>query len=138
MECSVTDIERGSTARVQNLLKSLIAKSFSDRSNEWFVDDMFPPVGHETMSIIERRALSFKIMLEAMVCCENSKKTQTYEIKPGELIVGVIAMGSVGLGKVYPQYLTEEERRLITVSNRDMQSTFGHMCRIMNWCLKKG
>jgi formate C-acetyltransferase len=35
-------------------------------------------------------------------------------------------MGSVGFGKVYPQYLTEEERKLIYVANRDMQSTFGH------------
>ncbi len=126
MECAIKEILRGSTPRVQELLKELLNKAFSDRSSEWFKDSMFPPVGNENLSVIERRAISFKIMLEAMASKENSKTTNTYRIKENELIVGNLPMGSVGFGKVYPQYLTEEERRLISVANRDMQSTFGH------------
>lgn len=142
MESDMTG--RGSTLRVQKLLKELLNRAFSDRSAEWFEDSMFPPVRNENRSIIERRALSFKLMLEAMVSKENSKTTNTYLIKEGELIVGNIPMGSVGFGKVYPQYLTEEEKRLISAANRDMQSTFGHnipdhkkvLTKGLNWLIR--
>ncbi|MDP4182125.1 MAG: pyruvate formate lyase family protein [Bacillota bacterium] len=138
LEVNMTAPLRGSTARVQKLLNELLNKSFSDRSGEWFKDSMFPPVGNEELSVIERRAISFRIMLEAMVSKENSKTTNTYQIKDNELVVGNIPMGSVGFGKVYPQYLTAEERRLISMANRDMQSTFGHNIPDHKKVLEKG
>ena len=127
-----------STLRTQTLLENLIDKGFSDRSGEWFGEEMLPAVGNECLSIIERRALSFKLMLESMVSRNHNVKTHMFEIKPGELIAGNIAPGSVGFGKAAPQYLTEEERRLTTVSNRDMQSTFGHNVPNYGLVLKKG
>ena len=134
----MNDIKRGSTKRIQNLLNVLIENGFSDRSDEWFDDTMFPNIKNENLSIIERRALSFSTMLKAMVSSENNTKTHTFEIKSGELIVGVIPMGSVGLGKVFPQYFTEEEKRLLTVSNRDILSTFGHNVPNHKLVLDKG
>lgn len=138
MNVDIANYKKGSSLRTQNLLKMLMEKGFSDRSGEWFKESMFPPVDNENLSIIERRAISFRIMLESMVSPENSRTAHTYEIKPGELIVGNIAMGSVGLGKVYPQYMTDEEQRLISVTNRDMQSTFGHNIPDFQRVLKKG
>lgn len=114
------------TERIQKLLDNLLNLSLTDRSEEWFRHNMFGDVGNEDCSLIERRAMAFQEMLRAMVNPENSKKTHTYEIKPGELLVGTIPMGSVGLGKVFPNYLSDEEKRLLGVTNRDMQSTFGH------------
>lgn len=101
----------GSTERTNALLSDLMNKGFTDRSDEWFRHSMFEDVGNMDRSTIERRAYAFKSMLAAMTRPENSKKTHTYEIKPGELIVGTIPMGSVGLGKVFPNYLSEDEKR---------------------------
>lgn len=138
MEGDVKESVKGSTLRTQVLLKELLNRAFSDRSGEWFEDRMFPPVGNKNLSIIERRAISFRLMLEAMVSKENSKTTNTYHIGENELIVGNFPMGSVGFGKVYPQYLTEEEKRLISAANRDMQSTFGHNIPNHKIVLEKG
>lgn len=135
MESDMTG--RGSTLRVQKLLKELLNRAFSDRSAEWFEDSMFPPVRNENRSIIERRALSFKLMLEAMVSKENSKTTNTYLIKEGELIVGNIPMGSVGFGKVYPQYLTEEEKGLFLLPTVICNPHSDIIYLIIKKCLRK-
>lgn len=115
-----------STERITVLLEGLVEKGFSDRSEEWFRHYMFEDAGKRDGTTIERRAYAFRSMLRAMMNPKHSKKTHTYEIKPGELIVGTIPMGSVGLGKVFPNYLSDNEKRLLTITNRDMQSSFGH------------
>lgn len=126
------------TARIEKLLKGLIETSLTDRSEEWFRHYMFDDVGNADCSLIERRAMAFQEMLRAMVNPDNSKYTHTYEIKGGELIVGTIPMGSVGFGKVFPNYLSEDEKRLLGVTNRDMQSTFGHNIPGHERVLKRG
>lgn len=98
------------TARIEKLLNGLIETSLTDRSEEWFRHYMFDDVGNAACSLIERRAMAFQEMLRAMVNPDNSKYTHTYEIKGGELIVGTIPMGSVGFGKVFPNYLSEDEK----------------------------
>jgi len=118
---------RGSANRINKMLEITFDRGFSDRSGEWFRHRMFKnDVGAMDLTTIERRAHSFKTMLSAMANPENSVKTRSYEIMDGELIVGNIPLGSVGLGKVFPNYLNQDEKRLLTLTNRDMQSTFGH------------
>lgn len=120
---------RGSTPRTRELISALRARGLSDRSGEWFRPDMFPKdIADPAVPVIVRYANANRAMLRAMVAPENSRTTRTYEIQPGELIVGVIPMGSVGLGKVLPDHLTEEERRVAFFSSRDVESTFGHNC----------
>lgn len=121
---------RGSTRRVEHLLTLLRERGASDRSGEWFTPDMLPNIAPDESaadtSLIERRALAFKAMLEAMANEEFSKKTHTFEIKSGELIVGVMPMGSLGLGKVFPNYLTETEKHVAFYTSRDVESVLGH------------
>lgn len=134
------EIRWGSTARTQKLLELLHKRGISDRSGEWMRQEMFPQdIGDKKdLSVIVRKALACKAMLESMASRKNSKTTRTFEINPGELIVGVIPMGSVGLGKEFPPYLTDEEKRLSSYSSRDVESTFGHNCPDHSRVLERG
>lgn len=118
------------SARITRLLETLHQRGFSDRSGEWFKQSMFQDIAkvHPREPVIVRRAYAFAEMLRAMANPENSKSTHSYEIQDGELIVGTAPMGSVGLGKVFPYYLTKEERRLSSMTSRDEKSMFGHNC----------
>lgn len=120
----------GSTSRVSRLLEALKKRALSDRSSEWFTDEMFADIVHDEEAqfkpIIKRRALAFKEMLAAMAHPENSKRTRTFQIRPGELIVGTMPLGSLGLGKVFPNYLTETEKKLAFFCSRGVESNLGH------------
>lgn len=128
----------GSTKRVQDLLEELLKHGESDRSGEWFTPDMFPTNvagdyrdedygDYEEIPLIVRRSLASKAMLEAMTTPENSKITNTLEILPGELIVGIMPLGSLGLGKVFPEYMTKMETRVGSSTSQDStNSVFGH------------
>lgn len=131
----------GSTKRVDLLVRKLRERAMSDRSGEWFSNDMFPSdigtkYAHEPVMIRQSRA--FKAMLKAMASRSNSTITDTYSINLGELIVGTIPMGSVGLGKEFPRYLSEEERRIAFFSSRDEESMFGHNSPDYTRVLEKG
>ena len=129
---------RGSTKRVQDLLDELLKHGESDRSGEWFTPDMFPTNvtgdykdedyrDYEDIPVIVRRSLASKAMLKAMTTPQNSKNTRTFEILPGELIVGIMPLGSLGLGKVFPEYMTEVEKRVSSSTSQDStNSVFGH------------
>lgn len=122
---------RPSTERTQKLLERLCTQGLKDRSGEWFRQEMFPQdiaTRNENEPIIVRRALAFQAMLRAMADEKNSQSTGSFDIRPGELIVGVLPMGSVGLGKEFPRYLLEDERRLAMMTSRDEESIFGHNC----------
>ena len=117
------------TERIRKLLEAFDERTTKDRSTEWFTSAMFKKdIGKEypTEPVIIRRALAIREMLEAMAEPANSKTTHTYEIRDHELIVGVISMGSLGLGKVFPNYITDEEKRVTTVSLRSEMALFGH------------
>ena len=108
--------KRGSTERIEILIELLRKRGASNRTGEWFTQEMLPDITEiesaAKEAIITRRALAFKAMLKAMTSPENSKFTHTYEIKQGELIVGTMPMGSLGFGKVFPNYLTEKEKEV--------------------------
>lgn len=135
----VRTTQHGSTDRIRHLLESLRKRGLSDRSGEWFRKEMFREgIGASGEPIIVRTAMAFREMLEAMVDPANSTTTHTYEIEPGELIVGVIPMGSVGLGKTVPSYLSDEEKRVAFFTSRDASSTFGHNCPDHQRVLSRG
>lgn len=122
--------KRGSTPRVRKLYAELMQRALTDRSSEWLEDEMFHDVAQEPHAedkpVIQRRADAFRELLETMTRPEVSKTTHTYEIQPGELIVGVMPLGSLGLGKVFPNYLTDTEKVVAFYSARGVESNLGH------------
>lgn len=116
------------TPRTKTLLEALKQQGRKNRADEWFRDSMFPDIGkeHPEQPVIVRTALASQAMLRAMTNEHNSLHTGTYAITDGELIVGVLPMGSNGLGKVFPNYLTEEEKRAARITNRTELSLLGH------------
>lgn len=137
-----------STQRVEKLLKTLKTEASRDRSNEWFEQDELQDVSinyfkytNESYSekenpdkvppcrkypVIIRKAFAIDEMLTKMTDETVSSHTHTYEIKDGELIVGIMPMGSNGLGKVFPNYLTEDEKRAASYTNKSELSILGH------------
>jgi len=126
------------SARTKKLFDQLIEKAQGDRSGEWFAQDMFPDLFSidsenyglsgklEDKPVIIRRSAATDIMLKAMTDGENSKKTRTAEICEGDLLLGILPMGSNGLGKVFPQYLTKDELRAGSTACRDTMAVFSH------------
>ncbi|MFV5703286.1 pyruvate formate lyase family protein [Flavobacterium sp. XS2P12] len=132
-----------STNRTAFLREQLIERAFSNRKDEWFTKEMLPNIllanpELKDQSVIVRQAVASKTMLEAMTNKQNSYRTHTYEIIKGELIVGTMSMGSVGLGKTFPGYLTNEEARASSLSNRDEGSVFAHTVPNFSRILKGG
>ncbi len=119
----------GSTLRVDSLIKSMEKRAWADRSSEWFTKDMFTNIGqkHPDKSVIIRRALAIKEILTAMT---NKNlfggHNPHYQIRNGELIVGVITLGSLGLGKSFPNYLTDSEKDVASVTTKSEMGLFGH------------
>ncbi|QZT37649.1 pyruvate formate lyase family protein [Halosquirtibacter xylanolyticus] len=129
------------TDNVRALYDHLIQKALGDRSEEWFTEDMFVDLVKrhrsyddkyplwrpwQECSVIVRRALAIDAMLKAMTDEKNSEKTHSADILDGDLLLGVLPMGSNGLGKVFPNFLTEDELRAGSITNRNAASLFGH------------
>lgn len=134
---------RPSTERTRRLRAALVERAFQNRADEWFTPGMLPSILETDPSladrpVIVRQALACRAMLHAMADPANSRRTRTFEIRPGELIVGTIPMGSVGLGKTFPGYLTEDEARAASLSNRDEGSVFAHTVPNFRRVLEQG
>jgi len=126
------------SVRTKKLFDELIEKAQGDRSGEWFTREMFPNLFSvnsedygldgklEDKSVIIRRSAAADLMLKALTDGENSKKTRTAEICDGDLLLGILPMGSNGLGNVFPQYLTDDELRASSISGRKTMSIFSH------------
>lgn len=128
------------TPRVKYLYDHLIERALGDRSGEWFTRDMlqdvvkdkdqneqlpsWKPVEH--CSVIVRRAIAINRMLISMTNVGYSCKTHTADILPGDLLLGNMPMGSNGLGKMFPRFLTDDELRAGSITNRNASSLFGH------------
>lgn len=135
-----TSLPTTMTDRTRALLEALRQQGLKNRADEWFRDSMFPDIGreHPDEPVIVRTSLAIQAMLGAMTCEKNSLHTKSYEIADGELIVGVLPMGSNGLGKVFPNYLTEDEKRAARITNRTEMSLLGHNSADYERLLKKG
>ena len=125
--------------RIAGLRENLVKKGFSDRSVEWFDKDKLPDVGkkHKAEHVIVRRAYAIDEMLRAM-CSEKFAYTHCFEIADGDLLPGTIPMGSNGLGKVFPNYLTDTELRVGAVTNKNEMSLLGHNSIDYSRLLKDG
>ena len=140
------------TPRVQTLLENLKDRASKDRSSEWFCEDDFKKSRKDVfkqhnlandedyfkLSVIERKAIAIDIMLRSMTDSKVSKHTHTYEIEDGELIVGVMPMASNGLGKVFPNYMSEEEKRAASYTNKTELAILGHNTVNYDRLLSKG
>jgi len=126
------------SVRTKKLFDLLIEKAQGDRSGEWFTKDMFPdlfsidPSNYglsaklDESSVLIRRSVATDLMLKAMTDIENSKKTCTAQIYEDDLLLGILPMGSNGLGNVFPQYLTNDELRLTSIVDRNTMAIFSH------------
>ncbi|SHO58021.1 pyruvate formate lyase family protein [Vibrio quintilis] len=117
--------------RIKKLHRTLIDLALTDRSGEWFnqqeLDKTYDVVGNNPGdSVILRRAKAIDAMLQALTDETLAKDRYTNRIHDGELLLGNMTMGSNGLGKIFPAYLTEEEQRAGSATNRGSLSLFGH------------
>lgn len=134
----MADFAETTSPRIEGLHRSLMTKAQGNRAPEWFRQDMFPDVlemdpaayGVEgkmaQQTVLVRRAVAIDVMLKAMTSTKISRTTRSAEIEAGDLLLGVLPMGSNGLGKVFPQFMTEDELRAGSVTNRNAGSLFGH------------
>ena len=137
---TTTVLPAAMTDRTSTLLAALKQQGKKNRAGEWFRHDMFPDIGslHPQEPVIVRTSLAIRTMLRAMTDEKNSRTTGSYEISAGELIVGVLPMGSNGLGKVFPSYLTDVERRAARLTNRTEMSLLGHNSANYERLVQKG
>lgn len=132
------------TERTTYLRGILIDCAKGNRANDWLKKEELPNLsnlevsGGKPEAVIVRRARGIAAVLEALTNPEISKRTNSYKIAPGELLVGVLPMGSNGLGKVFPDYLNEEERHMASLANRSEFSIQGHNSADYNRLVKFG
>ncbi len=79
-------------------------------------------------SVIVRKALAFSKFLGEM----------PIKISEGELIVGKIAYGSLGMGAQFIDYTTKEEKRKAAKIGLGIASVFGHSCPDYHRVLRDG
>lgn len=134
------EFNQSMSPRVKKLYDGLIDRALGDRSGEWFTREMFRDVVMdresdekyplwnplEKCSVIVRRAIAIDRMLIAMTDQSYSFSTHTADIDEGDLLLGRMPMGSNGLGKMFPRYLTDDELRAGSITNRNAASLFGH------------
>lgn len=129
-----------STPRVQRLKEVLFLQGAKDRSTEWFKKSDFVNIAelYATEPVIIRKAHAIDEMLQKMTDRKISARTLTYTIHDDELIVGVLPMGSNGLGKVFPNYLIRDEQRIGSFSNKSELALLGHNTMNYDNLLSKG
>lgn len=144
----VIDLPDEMTPRTSQLREILMERAKGNRAGDWLskqevnyifrhpqaedIPDLVEEEKTESIGkikpepVIIRRARGIRAVLKALTSPKISARTQSYSIAPGELLVGVLPMGSNGLGKIFPDYLTDEERHMASISNRSEFSIQGH------------
>lgn len=118
--------------RTAALRALLMERAKGNRADDWLRKEDLPDLsvpdapGAKPEPVIVRRARGIAAVLKALTDPAVSARTNSYAIAPGELLVGVMPMGSNGLGKIFPDYLTPEERHMASLSNRSEFSIQGH------------
>jgi len=132
------------TPRTDRLRQILWKRAFENRKDDWVDKSGLPdlskplPGKSELEPVIIRRARGIAAVLDALTDPIRATRTNSYTIAPGELLVGVLPMGSNGLGKVFPDYLDAAERHMASISNRSELSVVGHNSADYERLVKKG
>jgi len=128
------------TPRIKKLREALMRRGFENRSGEWFVKNQLPDTAkmYPLEHVIVRRAYAIDEMLKAICNNHDFGYTHCFEIEEGSLLAGIIPMGSNGLGKVFPNYLTEEELRVGSSTNKTEMALLGHNTINYEKVLKSG
>ena len=128
------------TSRIKKLREALIKRGFENRSGEWFVKSQLPDTAkmYPLEHVIVRRAYAIDEMLKAICNDKEFGYTHCFTIEEGTLLAGIIPMGSNGLGKVFPNYLTEEELRIGSATNKTEMALLGHNTINYEKVLKNG
>ncbi|NOU16985.1 MAG: formate acetyltransferase [Bacteroidales bacterium] len=135
--------------RIAKLRETLMKRGFEDRTKEWFKKNeqadltkraWLPDVAkmYPNEHVMIRRAYGVDEMLKAMCNTKDFGYTRCFDIEEGDLLAGTIPMGSNGLGKVFPNYLTEEELRVGSATNKTAMSLLGHNSINYEKVLKNG
>ncbi|MDR2920988.1 MAG: pyruvate formate lyase family protein [Tannerella sp.] len=140
----VLNLPNEMTPRTAQLREMLFKRAKGNRAGDWLSKGELPDLsipgqpGGKPEAVIIRRAKGIAAVLKALTDPKISARTNSYTISPGELLVGVLPMGSNGLGKVFPDYLTREERQMASLSNRSEFSIQGHNSADYNRLVKHG
>lgn len=132
------------TPRTRALREILWKRALGNRKDDWIDKNSLPdlskplPGRDELEPVIIRRARGIAAVLEALTDPVRAKRTNSFVIAPGELLVGTLPMGSNGLGKVFPDYLAEDERHIASIANRSELSVVGHNVADFQRVVKKG
>lgn len=121
-------MQQNLSPRIERLKDNLKKRAISDRSGEWINRQNLPDVAkqHPNEHVIVRRAYAIDAMLEAMCDTRKTGNAHCFELEEGDLLAGTIPMGSNGLGKVFPNYLTPDELRIGSITNKSEMALLGH------------
>lgn len=121
------------TDRTQELRQILWDRACGNRKDEWInkknLLDLSIPLEDESelAPVIIRRARGISAVLGNLTAPNVSLRPKhSFEISARELLVGVLPMGSHGLGKIFPDYLDKDERHMASIANRSELSVVGH------------
>lgn len=80
----------------------------------------------EGESILTDSNKSRPLVIRKALAVEHTLLNMPIDIKPDELIVGLANMGSIGAGRLFPHYATEEELEAASLDSFDEYSVWGH------------
>jgi hypothetical protein len=80
--------------------------------------------------VIIRKALAIQKMLELVLSPDVARSSGSFSVSPDELIVGTLPPFSVGQGKEFVRYLTEDEELAGALDYLNELSPMGTSCRI--------